>query len=77
MIELRSSFAEKYQIKMTNVDNVYGTTAEKSPKDSPTRKKSVTFAPRLNKYDFYNIESPESRSRANSYENNGVSRLKC
>ncbi len=71
LIELRNSFAEKYQIKMTNVDNVYVTLAEEKSEDSPTRKKSVSFAPTLNKYNLYNIESPESRSRANSYENNG------
>lgn len=66
---LRSFFAEKYQIKMTNVDDVYVTLAEEHSEDSPKRKKSVTFAPTLNEYNLFNIDTPESRSRANSYEN--------
>lgn len=66
---LRSFFAEKYQIKMTNVDDVYVTLAEQNSEDSPKRKKSVTFAPKLNEYNLFNIDTPESRSRANSYEN--------
>ena len=74
--ELTSSFAKKYQIIMTNVDNVYITLAEEPSEDFPRRKKSVTFAPTLNTYNLYNIESPESRSRTNSNENNGSLRPK-
>lgn len=76
LIELTSSFAEKYQIMMTNVDNVYITVAEEPSEDFPRRKKLVTFAPTLNTYNLYNIESPESRSRANSYEKNANLRPK-
>jgi hypothetical protein len=67
--KLRNFFAEKYQIKMTNVDNVYAPVEEQSEGFS-IKKKSVTFAPRLSELNLFNIESPESRSRANSYENN-------
>ncbi|TLY47759.1 MAG: hypothetical protein E6K54_05075 [Gammaproteobacteria bacterium] len=69
--KLRNFFAEKYKIKMTNVDSVYITLADKQTENFPSRKKSVTFAPKLNELNLFNIETPESRSRANSYENNG------
>ncbi len=35
------------------------------------RRKSVSFAPVLNVLNIFAIESPETRSRASSYENNG------
>lgn len=74
--KLRSFFAEKYKIKMTNVDSVYVTVADEQSENVSPRKKSVTFAPTLNELNLFNIETPESRSRANSYENNGNLRPK-
>lgn len=69
--QLRNSLAEKYQIKTTNIDSVDMSSVNNQPGSFQKRKKLVSFAPVLNVLNIFAIESPETRSRANSYENNG------
>lgn len=69
---LKNSLADKYQIKTnTFLDTVYELLQTKFTGNSAKKKKSVSFAPKLNDLNMFFIESPETRSRANSYENNG------
>jgi hypothetical protein len=69
---LKNSLADKYQIKTNNfLDTVYVLLQSKLTGSSAKKKKSVSFAPNLNDLNMFFIESPETRSRANSYENNG------
>ncbi len=74
---LRNSLAEKYQIKTTTIDCVDTSSVDNQPGSFQKRKKSVSFAPILNVLNIFAIESPETRSRANSYENNGNLQPKC
>lgn len=69
--QLRNLLAEKYQIKTTNIDSVDTSSVANHTENFQKRKKSVSFAPVLNVLNIFAIESPETRSRANSYENNG------
>lgn len=68
--QLRNSLAEKYQIKTTNIDSVDTSSVDNQTGNFQKRKKSVSFAPVLNVLNIFAIESPETRSRANSYESN-------
>ena len=68
--QLRNSLAEKYQIKTTNIDSVDTSSVDNHTGNFQKRKKSVSFAPVLNVLNIFAIESPETRSRANSYESN-------
>lgn len=69
--QLRNLLAEKYQIKTTNIDSVDTSSVANQTENFQKRKKSVSFAPVLNVLNIFAIESPETRSRANSYEDNG------
>lgn len=69
--QLKNLLADKYQIK-TNY-NFFDRMTELlgiSQANSQTRKKSVSFAPKLNELNMFFQESYEFRSRSNSFENN-------
>lgn len=67
---LRSLFAIKYQIKMTNVDTTCNSLIDNQTENIQIKKKSVTFAPTLNELNWFTVESPETPSYMNSYDNN-------
>lgn len=72
--QLRNSLVDKYQIR-TVVDNVDMSLVVSQFENSPMKKKSVSFASK-NELNLFFIDSPEMRSRANSYESGGNLHLK-
>ncbi|WP_342219618.1 hypothetical protein [Rickettsiella endosymbiont of Miltochrista miniata] len=71
--QLKNALADKYQLKKTHAffDHIATLLAFNRLRNFQNKKKSVSFAPKLNELNMFFIESPEIRSRANSYESNG------
>ncbi len=69
--QLKNSLVDKYQVRAAHVDNIDTSVVVNQAGNSQKKKKSVSFAPKLNELNMFFIESHETRSRANSYESNG------